>query len=136
MPPVLGREAPGFEIFDFETTGRFYSPSPPYHLSGVLALCVYPVYGKNATVVLGPPDRPPNGEIIKQIMNNVKLNLLWSLPMFVEQVAKMPGGMEELQSLDHLCYTGGPLARWCGEALTGKVKISSFCKSSRIFPGH
>ena len=60
-------------------------------------------------MVLGPPDRPPNGELIKQIMDQVKLNLLWSLPMFVKQVAKILGGMQKMQSLDHLCYTGGPL---------------------------
>lgn len=89
---------------------------------------MYPVYGKNATLVLGPPDRPPTGELIAQIMDHVNLNLLWSLPMFIEQVAKIPGGMEKLQSLDHLCYTGGPLARWIGDALTQTVTISSFCK--------
>lgn len=131
MPPVSGRDSRFHEIFDFEGSqgGRFYSPSPPFHLSGVLALCVYPVYSKTiATVVLGPSDQPPTGALMKQIMDHVELKLLFALPMLIEQVARTEGGMEKLKRLDYLTYTGGPLPKWIGDVLADDVQIRIFCE--------
>lgn len=130
LPRIPGRESPFHEIYDFESGGRFYSPSPAFHLSGVLSMCVYPVYSTTASVVLGLPDRPPTGESTKQIMDHVRLKLLYALPMLIEQVARVPGGMERLKELTYLTYTGGPLPKWIGDALTHDVQICTFCTSS------
>lgn len=60
LPPVQDRQAPFHRVYDFECGGKFYSPSPAFHLSGVLSTCVYPVFSESAAVVMGPPTQPPN----------------------------------------------------------------------------
>lgn len=60
LPPIQDREAPFHRVYDFEDGGRFYSPSPMFHLSGILSTCVYPVFSESASVVMGLPTQAPS----------------------------------------------------------------------------
>ena len=131
LPPIRGRGTPGHRVYDFGPDGgRYLSPFPPYHLAGIMSLCVYPCFAEYATVILPLPNVPPSGQQVYQILGDMTPRLLYAPPSIIESVAKLPEGMQRLRKLDYITYTGGFLAPWCGDELSGPVKISQFYGST------
>ena len=85
-----------------------------------------------ATPVFGPPSRFANGVDVKHIMDQIPLRIFLGVPAVIEHVASLPGGMEHLQKLDYLAYTGGPLNPTVGNRLAKHTQICSFYGSGEI----
>lgn len=63
------------------------------------------------------------------------LKLLFSLPMYIEQIVQHPGGLERLSRLDYVLFTGGPLSVSCGNALASKTNLCSWYGSTEAGGG-
>lgn len=69
-------------------------------------------------------------------MDNVQnLRLLFSLPMYIEQIMQCHGGLERLSRLEYVLFTGGPLSMSCGNALASKTKLCSWYGSTEAGGG-
>jgi thioester reductase-like protein/aryl carrier-like protein len=79
----------------------------------------------NATVVLGPPNKPPTGELLVQVMQAYKLRAIWCPPTIIEQLLQEPSGLQEAALLDFIMYTGGPLAPFSGDQLS---QVTDICQ--------
>ena len=64
LPNIPGREVDGLALFDYDGGGYFYSPFPGFHLAGMTAMSVYPVFMKSASLIMGLADRPPTPEMV------------------------------------------------------------------------
>ena len=129
MRKLPGRSMSGGAAFDFEGGGSFYSPFPFFHLAGFQSFINQPVMAMEASAILGLPDRPPTPELVLEILRHKKPRGIYSPPSIIESIAQLPGGMDTLASCECIIYAGGPLANWCGDLLTQKVKLSTVCKS-------
>ena len=77
------------------------------------------------TVTMGPPEKPPSGEILSKAMRKLHIRAAWCPPTVIEQLVALPGGFEQAASLDWIMYTGGPLAPAVGDILS---KVTDVCQ--------
>ncbi len=131
LPKVKGRKNQDYSIFDFDGGGRFYSSFPPFHLAGILALSGVVIF-YNATIVLGPSEKPPSGEILSDIMSRYKLRAAWCPPTVIEQLLQEPTGFEQAAALEFIIYTGGPLAPSVGDRLSQVTDVCQIYGSTEI----
>ncbi|KAK2868034.1 hypothetical protein FQN49_003230, partial [Arthroderma sp. PD_2] len=125
MPVPAGRRAQNAAQFNFCDSGRFYSCFPPYHMAGVQAYIIIPVFSKTATVVMGPPMTPPSGFLLSEIMKQQHLRGFYAPPFIIEQWATEPMALEQAKSLKFVLYGGGPLSPSVGNALS---KVTDVCQ--------
>ena len=78
-----------------------------------------------STVLMGPPEKPPNGQMLSDMLKAVKTRAAWCPPTVVEQLLEIPGGYEQAAELDFIMYTGGPLARAAGDKLS---QVTDICQ--------
>lgn len=118
LPTVDGRKNQDFALFDFAGShGRYFSSFPPFHLGGFWFLIIIPIY-YTATVVLGPTDKPPTGQVVSQIMRQFLVRALFCPPSIYEQLVQEPEGLQQVKQLDFLTYAGGPLSTTTGNLLS------------------
>jgi acyl-CoA synthetase (AMP-forming)/AMP-acid ligase II len=65
LPEVKGRTIGGIGLLDFDGGGFIYSPFPGYHLAGITALSYFSLWTRSAAIVLGPPDKAPSVDIVR-----------------------------------------------------------------------
>lgn len=78
-----------------------------------------------STVLMGPTDKPPTGQMLSDMMKAVKIRAAWSPPTVIEQLLEIPGGFEQAAELDFIMYTGGPLAPAAGDKLS---QVTDLCQ--------
>lgn len=87
-----------------------YFGAPLFHVSGIYILCV--ALFRGSTIVLGPSNQSPSGDMAVQILKSLKLDVFWAAP-FVTDVVFGPHGdelKERLLKLDNVCSFGGTLS--------------------------
>lgn len=98
-------------------------------MSGLLFLVSLPIY-YNSTIVLGPPDRPPTGEVINEILQITKLQGIITPPSILEQFSHEPGSIELAKDVDYVAFAGGPLATSTGNLLNTVTNVQQFYGST------
>ncbi|KAF2650921.1 hypothetical protein K491DRAFT_782258 [Lophiostoma macrostomum CBS 122681] len=124
IPRIPGRKIQGYTLLDFPGGGKFFNPFPPFHLAGLFAMSIMPIF-YNCTVATGPQDKPPSGELLSNAMHKISIRAAWCPPTVIEQLLEQPGGFEQAASLDWIMYTGGPLAAHVGNQLS---KVTDVCQ--------
>ena len=105
VPPVPGRTLAGLGLL--KRKKLFFTGTPFFHLSGI-------TYGfstmfHETTAVMGPPDVPLSGKMVRDIAHFVKLNGMILVPSLLD--ATFSEGTDELlpslNDLEHICWLGG-----------------------------
>ena len=130
---IHGRKIQGYTLLEFEGGGRFYNPFPPFHLAGLFAMTIMPIF-YTCTVCTGPPEKPPSGELLSQAMQRVPIRAAWCPPTVIEQLLEQPGGFEQASTLDWIMYTGGPLAQAVGDKLSQVTDVCQMYGSTETGP--
>ena len=96
-----------------------------------MSLVVVPIFSTTATLVLGPPDRPPNGTLASEIMRHYELRALFCPPVVAEQLVQDPEGINQAKKLDFLLYASGPLTEPTGNRLSQVTDVASSIAKQR-----
>lgn len=88
----------------------------------------------NCTVTLGPPEKPPSGEVFSKAMKQLHIRAAWCPPTVIEQLVALPGGFEQAATLDWIMYTGGPLAPAVGDRLCHVTDVCQLYGSTETGP--
>lgn len=96
-------------------------------------MTIMPVF-YNCTVALGPPEKPPSGELVSKAMKLINIRAAWCPPSVIEQLVDLPGGFEQAASLDWIMYTGGPLAPAAGDRLCRVTDVCQLYGSTETGP--
>ena len=115
---VPGRKTNDFTMWDSKPGRKFYSAFPPSHLAGFLSIIIVPIFSEASCPVLGPPLRPPSGQLVKDIMEQQNLKSLFIPPAIAEQILQEPGGLGFFEGLDFMYYAGGPLSQAAGDRIS------------------
>ncbi|KAI9794886.1 MAG: putative NRPS-like protein biosynthetic cluster [Peltula sp. TS41687] len=125
MPVPEGRRPQNGAQFNFSGGGKFYSCFPPYHLAGVQAYIILPIFSTAATVVFGLSQVPPSGHVLADIMKHQHLRAFYVPPFIIEQWASEPGALCQAKQLAFVLYGGGPLSPEIGNKLS---EITDVCQ--------
>lgn len=123
LPTVQGRRNNDFTLWDSTDTRKFYSAFPPSHLAGFLSMVIIPIFSEASCPVLGPPLRPPSGQLVKEIMEKQMLKGLFIPPSVAEQLLQEPGGLDFFRGLDFMYTAGGPLSQSAGDLISGVTPV-------------
>ncbi|MCJ1263084.1 hypothetical protein MMC22_002954 [Lobaria immixta] len=125
VPTPPGRRPQNGAQFNFEGGGRFYSCFPPYHLAGIQATLILPIFSTSATIVLGPPNVPASGNLMSEVMSQQRLSAIYVPPSIIEQWIKGTEGLGQAKQLNFVLYGGGPLSPVIGDALS---EVTDVCQ--------
>ncbi|KAL8728735.1 MAG: hypothetical protein Q9166_005222 [cf. Caloplaca sp. 2 TL-2023] len=134
LPRVEGRKKLDFTIWDFPNGGKYYTAFPPFHLAGVVATAIVPIFSEAAAPVLGLATRPATGAMVKAIMDHHRLNSLFVPPSIIEQLLQEPNGLNRLKDLGWLAYTGGPLSPSAGNTVSKVVDVCQYFGITETLP--
>ncbi|KAK7743323.1 putative NRPS-like protein biosynthetic cluster [Diatrype stigma] len=126
LPSVPGRVNQNWALWDFPAKENFFSAFPAFHLAGFSSMVMLPIYYSNATLVLAPPNRPPTGNMLSEIMDQLTLKSIFCPPIIAEQLVQEPNGVEKCKDLKFLLYAGGPLSKAAGSALSSVTDVCQF----------
>ncbi|RDW94351.1 hypothetical protein BP5796_00114 [Coleophoma crateriformis] len=93
---------------------------PQFHAFG-LGFAVFAAFYE-MTIVLGHPDVWFSPEHISGLLQLGQVTSFFGPPSLLEDVSKMPQGIEGLSALEHVCYAGGPSRPDVGDSLAPKLK--------------
>ena len=93
-----------------------------------------PIYSKTSTLVLAPPDRPPNGQLVVEIMKQYPLKAIFCPPSIAEMLVQEPTGIDLASNLIFFLYAGGPLSQATGKALSEVTDVCQFYGQSETGP--
>ncbi|CAH0044772.1 unnamed protein product [Clonostachys solani] len=133
IPSVPGRRIQSYNLLEFEGGGKFFNPFPPFHLAGLFAMTIMPIF-YSCTVTLGPPEKPPSGDILSRAMKQLNIRAAWCPPTVIEELVDLPGGFDQASTLDWIMYTGGPLAPRVGDRLCHVTSICQLYGSTETGP--
>lgn len=132
FPAVPGRKNHDFTVWDFDTPdARIYGPFPPFHLGGFMTKIILPLY-TYAIPVFGPPLRPPNGALVKEILQQQVIRGCFLPPVVAEQLLHESNGLDYFKKLDIFCYSGGPLSQAVGDAISKVTMTCQFYGSTEL----
>lgn len=123
FPTTPGRPNRDYSIWDFNGGGRFYTVFPYFHLAGFLCLLVNPIFMEESSPVLGPPQVPPSGELLKFVLQRQSLRAVYVPPAIVEQLLQEADGAQLFKDLDFVCYTGGTFSPAAEAVLSQVTKL-------------
>ncbi|PWY92517.1 AMP dependent ligase/synthetase [Aspergillus heteromorphus CBS 117.55] len=124
MPVPKGRRPQNASQFNFSPFGRYYAPYPPYHLAGLHAATLVPIFSNAAAFVMGPHSVPPSGSLMKSILQQQpQIRAIYVPPFMLEQWMVEPGAFDEAQRLDFILYGGGALAPSVGHKLSQATEM-------------
>lgn len=105
----------------------------PDQLAGVQAYLTLPMFYSNATVVLGPPDIPPTGQLMVHILRQQEDVKAFYVPAsIIEQWAATPEGLEQSKRLDFILYGGGTLSHQIGTQLSQYTSVRQMYGSAEV----
>ncbi|PYH90579.1 AMP dependent ligase/synthetase [Aspergillus ellipticus CBS 707.79] len=124
MPVPEGRRPQNASQFNFAPSGRYYSPFPPYHLAGLHACTLLPIFTSAATFVMGPHSVPPTGSLMGEILQQQpQIRAIYVPPFMLEEWMVDPAAIEQAQRLDFILFGGGALAPSVGHKLSEVTEI-------------
>lgn len=88
----------------------------------------------NLTLVLGPPQRAPDAELLKEVAQQQDLRAIMVVPAILEQLLHDPKGMDLLKGLEFVGSGGAPLPGPIGDRIHGIVRLRIFIGSTETFP--
>ena len=80
-PP--GRRAQNAALFTFPGGGKVYSCFPPYHLAGVQAFTILPIFYESIAV-FGPSSMSANGHLLSEIVRHVEPKAVYVPPAVID----------------------------------------------------
>lgn len=83
-------------------------------------------------VVLGPGTSPLSADVVVQIHKQVHIDGGLYPPSILEQMCKLPSGLETLSQLDFIIFAGSPLSRSTGEMLASRTKLHNAIGSTEM----
>lgn len=88
----------------------------------------------NLTLVLGPPQRAPDAELLKAVAQQQDLRAIMVVPAVLEQLVHDPRCLDLLKGLDFVGCGGAPLPGPIGDRVSGIVRLRIFIGSTETFP--
>lgn len=88
----------------------------------------------NLTLVLGPPQRAPDAELLKEVAQKQDLRAIMVVPAILEQLLHDPKGIDLLKGLEFVGSGGAPLPGPIGDGIHGIVRLRIFIGSTETFP--
>ncbi len=131
MPTPLGRRAQNAALYQSNFGGEAYSCFPPYHLAGVQAFTILPIF-YGSTTVFGPPDIPATGLLASEIMQKTDLTSIYVPPAVIEEWVQRPEALEQAAKLDFVLYGSGPLSPSTGNLLDEVCNLCQVHGSTEI----
>ncbi|KAK4983486.1 putative NRPS-like protein biosynthetic cluster [Elasticomyces elasticus] len=132
IPQIEGRGRDvDYATFDTPDCAYYYNTFPPFHIAGIIAQGMIPIL-YNTTVLLGPADKPPSGEICSAIMRQVKIHSIYTPPTVLEQLLLEPGGLEQAGTCNFIIFSGGPLAPSTGDQVAKVTDLGQYIGSTEI----
>lgn len=90
-----------------------------FHAMGILKTCFMPCVGSIVTAFKPQsPARVPAPDIMLSAVATTKSDLVFCVPSFVEEWAKLSASVDVLKKTKGILYGGGPLAKEVGDQLT------------------
>ena len=129
FPEVPGRKRQDFTVYDSD--GKVFHIFPPFHLAGFVSSIVDPIFG-SCSIVLGPPGRPPTGEMVKDIMKYQDLKGIIVPPSVIEQMVQQPRATELFKRFEWVFYAGRPLSKSLGDKLSSITSLGQFYGATEI----
>ncbi|KAK4099156.1 acetyl-CoA synthetase-like protein [Parathielavia hyrcaniae] len=113
MPVPEGRRS---MVEGLYSTKLMVSTLPFFHIFGVILLvrCIH----HQQPLVMLPFGKPPTAEFVLETIAKAKPTGLVCPPSILEDLCKLPGGLEAISTLDTVLFGGAPLARSCGDNLS------------------
>jgi len=112
-------------------TSPFVSAFPPFHVGGIKGLLVSSIF-RGVILVLPPPDKPANGELLNQILEMIEPQSVNTPPTILEQLVEEPGGLERLSKLDWISSGGGQLSPSVGDQVSKVTILAQFIGSTEL----
>ncbi|KAL2288752.1 hypothetical protein FJTKL_03420 [Diaporthe vaccinii] len=151
IPAPPGREKQDTTIFTLEGENRrLYLILPFFHLGGFVFFMGthtprFKIHGcsnvlldhailNNLTLVLGPPQRAPDAELLKEVAQKQHLRAIMVIPAILEQLLHDPKGIDLLKGLEFVGSGGAPLPGPIGDGIHGIVRLRIFIGSTETFP--
>jgi acyl-coenzyme A synthetase/AMP-(fatty) acid ligase len=105
VPSVPGRTLANLSLL--KRKKPFFIGTPFFHLSGVLF--GFSTISCQTTAVMGPPDVPLSGKIVRDIARAVKLNGMIMVPSLLDATISEEADdlLPSLNELEHVCWLGG-----------------------------
>lgn len=88
----------------------------------------------NLTLVLGPPQRAPDAELLKEVAQQQDLRAIMVVPAILEQLLHDPKGLDLLKGLEFVGCAGSPLPGPIGDRVSSIVRLRNFIGSTETFP--
>lgn len=88
-------------------------------------MIIVPIFSETSCPVLGPPLRPPSGQLVKEIMEKQNLKSLFVPPAVADQILQEPSGLDFFSNLDFMYTAGGPLSQSAGDRISA---VTSVCQ--------
>lgn len=88
----------------------------------------------NLTIVLGPPQRAPDAELLKEILHQQRLRVIMVVPAILEQLLHDETAVSMLTDLELVGCAGSPLPGPVGDRISAEVKLRVFIGSTETFP--
>ena len=133
FPTVAERINWDITILDFpKPDSLMYEPFPPSHVAGFIFKVVVPLYTQTS-IIYGPPLRPPSGPLAIQILKSQKnIRAMILPPTVIEELYHDENAVRLLESLDFICFAGGPLAKVVGEDIIKHTAVCQFYGSTEM----
>jgi len=81
-------------------------------------------------LVLLPPERPPNVQLVLDVLNQTRPYGGVFAPSILEQIADTPGGLDTLSKLDYVFFGGAPLGLESGNKIQEVTRVVSVIGST------
>ncbi|KAI8966246.1 acetyl-CoA synthetase-like protein [Daldinia sp. FL1419] len=133
LPSLPGRKKRDWTMWTWEGEGRLYSAFPFFHLGGFLMYTTTSIFG-NTAGVFGPPNRVPDGTLLKEILSHQNLQVLVVPPSIIEQVLTEPNGIDLFKDLEFIGHGGAPFNHASGAKLSEVVELVTIFGSTETYP--
>lgn len=83
---------------------------------------------------MGPPQRAPDAELLKEVAQQQDLRAIMAVPAILEQLLHDPKSTDLLKGLEFVGYGGSPLPGPVGDRVSSIVRLRNFIGSTETFP--
>jgi thioester reductase-like protein len=126
MPTPQGRRSEADALFVEQHP--MFTMAPFFHAMGAI-VNAGTILNKGSLVLL-PPERPINAQLIIQVLNQTLPCCGIFAPSVLEQVCETPGGLDALRALEHVFFGGAPLAHDSGDKINTVSRVVSLIGST------
>lgn len=102
--------------------------TPFFHAMGAIMMCSSIL--NRAPIVLLPPERPPNAQLVLDVLEQTRPYGGVFAPSILEQIADTPGGLDTLSKLEYAFFGGAPLGLESGNKIQEFTRVVSVIGST------